>query len=302
MGSSSSNTNINPGNGKSAISPAFRDAKNSVKVATTANITLSGLQTIDGVSLVQFDEVLVKNQTDAKQNGIYIVKSGAWRLRKDFSKSKFVTMGAHTLVAQGTQAGQIWYIPDSDPLTLGVSNINFVQIVHTPAGSGEANTASNVGTGTGIFKQKTGVDLEFKSLKVSTDLTLTPSADELLLSAPNMFNVLADDTDSLAEGSSNLFNVTHTGEITGGSLLTVDPTAISNKALITAGSSMELLVNDGGALKKVVAGDFLNAFEVLSADKVGDVDGDAWIQKIGGANPLLFVNYGGTRFYVELTT
>ncbi len=49
-----------------------------VKAATTANITLSGPQTIDGVSCVAGDRVLVWKQTTATQNGIYLVASGAW--------------------------------------------------------------------------------------------------------------------------------------------------------------------------------------------------------------------------------
>ena len=47
-------------------------------VATTANVTLSGLQTIDGVALVDSDRVLVKDQTTTTQNGIYYAKAGAW--------------------------------------------------------------------------------------------------------------------------------------------------------------------------------------------------------------------------------
>ena len=50
-------------------------------------------------------------------------------------------------------------------------------------GSGEANTASNVGLGAGVFKQKTGVDLEFKSFTAGSNITITPSADEIQISA-----------------------------------------------------------------------------------------------------------------------
>lgn len=52
--------------------------KKSCRVATTANITLSGTQTIDGVAVVAGNRVLVKNQTTQSQNGIYIVAAGAW--------------------------------------------------------------------------------------------------------------------------------------------------------------------------------------------------------------------------------
>jgi len=57
--------------------------KESVRVATTANITLSGTQTIDGVSLSADDRVLVKNQSSADENGIYVVASGSWSRSSD---------------------------------------------------------------------------------------------------------------------------------------------------------------------------------------------------------------------------
>lgn len=59
------------------------DAKASARVATTANITLSGTQTIDGVSVIAGDRVLVKDQTSAAQNGIYLVAAGSWTRTTD---------------------------------------------------------------------------------------------------------------------------------------------------------------------------------------------------------------------------
>lgn len=61
----------------------------SVKVATTANITLSGTQTIDGVALSVDDLVLVKNQNTAAENGVYTVKSGAW-VEQDWSTDSVI--------------------------------------------------------------------------------------------------------------------------------------------------------------------------------------------------------------------
>ena len=59
------------------------DVKPSVRVATTANITLSGTQTIDGVAVVAGNRVLVKNQSTGANNGIYVVAAGGWTLRHD---------------------------------------------------------------------------------------------------------------------------------------------------------------------------------------------------------------------------
>jgi hypothetical protein len=61
----------------------------SVKVATTADITLSGTQTIDGVALSVDDLVLVKNQVTTADNGVYAVKSGAWE-EQDWSTDSVI--------------------------------------------------------------------------------------------------------------------------------------------------------------------------------------------------------------------
>jgi len=57
---------------------AGQKGKEEVVVATTANITLSGTQTIDGIGVIANDRVLVKDQTAPAENGIYVVASGAW--------------------------------------------------------------------------------------------------------------------------------------------------------------------------------------------------------------------------------
>jgi hypothetical protein len=66
------------------------------RVATTANITLSGFQTLDGVSLADGDSnlrVLVKNQTTASENGIYNAASSTWTRAKDFDGNSDVVRG-----------------------------------------------------------------------------------------------------------------------------------------------------------------------------------------------------------------
>src|SRR5690348_844249 len=57
--------------------------KEACRVATTANITQSGAQTIDGVSVVAGDRVLCKDQTTGSQNGIWVCAAGAWARAAD---------------------------------------------------------------------------------------------------------------------------------------------------------------------------------------------------------------------------
>jgi len=75
--------------------------KSSTKAATTANITLSGAQTIDGISIVATDRVLVKNQTTTADNGIYVAAAGAWSRSTDMDAWTEVP-GANVWVEQGT--------------------------------------------------------------------------------------------------------------------------------------------------------------------------------------------------------
>lgn len=103
------------------------DWKQSVRAGTTANITLSGIQTIDGVSLTQDDRVLVKNQTVGFQNGIYLVKIGAWQRAPDANTSAMVTPGMVVTIESGTtQAGQTWRLSNTSAITLDTTALTFV--------------------------------------------------------------------------------------------------------------------------------------------------------------------------------
>ncbi|QEU31445.1 phage tail protein (plasmid) [Pseudomonas luteola] len=105
------------------------DNKQSVRAATTVNITLSGLQTIDGIALVAGDRVLVKNQTTANGNGIYVAGSGGWLRAADADENAEVTPGLTVYVEQGTtQADTIWKLTTDAPITLGSTALSFADI------------------------------------------------------------------------------------------------------------------------------------------------------------------------------
>lgn|GEM_PF-1527705 len=119
------------------------DFKESVRVATTANITLSGIQTIDGVTLVAGDRVLVKDQTTGSQNGIYVVASGSWTRATDADTSAKVTAGMFTFVESGTVNDNNGFVlTTNNPITFGTTALVFTQF----SGAGQ------IITGVGLTK------------------------------------------------------------------------------------------------------------------------------------------------------
>lgn len=96
------------------------------KVATTANITLSGEQTIDSIAVTDGDRVLVKDQTDATENGIYSVSTGTWQRTQDFDGNRDITSGTQVYVFDGaTQTAGIWRLTTDNPITIGTSELDF---------------------------------------------------------------------------------------------------------------------------------------------------------------------------------
>lgn len=95
------------------------------KTASIANITLSGLQTIDGVVLVEGDRVLVKSQTDQTENGIYRADTGDWERDVDLDGPFDIKEGTFVFVTDGATTVGFWYVTTADPITIGTSNIVF---------------------------------------------------------------------------------------------------------------------------------------------------------------------------------
>ncbi len=96
------------------------------RAATTINTVLTGLQTIDGVSLVADDRVLVRAQTDGVENGIYLVKSTAWVRAKDFDGQRDVVGGTVVHVTEGSlSAGREYQVDGSGSKSPGTDIIAF---------------------------------------------------------------------------------------------------------------------------------------------------------------------------------
>lgn len=142
------------------------DVKASVRVATTANITLSGTQTIDGVAVVAGDRVLVKDQTTASANGIYVVAAGAWSRAADADSNAEVTAGMFTFVEEGTaNADSGWVLATNGAITLGTTALTFTRFSSAAALTAGAGLVQNgnifdvVGTANRITVAADSIDI-----------------------------------------------------------------------------------------------------------------------------------------------
>lgn len=101
------------------------DLKNSVRARSIGNITLSGLQTVDGVALASGDRVFVPEQADASKNGIYVASSGTWARASDANSSQKFNTGAMLSVEEGTLYQNTAWVLTTKNVNLGVSNLSF---------------------------------------------------------------------------------------------------------------------------------------------------------------------------------
>lgn len=238
------------------------DPKDSCKVATTANITLSNTQTIDGVSVSAGDRVLVKNQNTASENGIYRCAASTWQRANDMLAGTDAA-GSSMFIEQGSENGDKGFVCTSNKGAdvVGTNDLTFSQ--YTGVSTIEAGAAMS----------KTGdrldVEVDGSSIEVSSDA--------LRVKALGI-------TDGMLAGSisnSKLSNSTISGIALGGSLqgLTASSTGglslsgtYNGSAAVSAsinldGSSLAtgsngLKVNTGGIATLMLADDAVTSAKI----------------------------------------
>ncbi len=199
--------------------------KASVRLATTANIaSLSGLLTVDGVVTVAGDRVLVKNQTTASTNGIYVVASGAWTRATDADTSAEVPYGMYCMVESGTLANTGWTMITTGAITLGTTALTFTQY----------NGLAQIAAGAGLVKAGN---------TISADGNL--AAIEAIAATSGLLKKTADNVWTLDTNTYLTANqtITYTGDVTGSGTTSV---ALTLPNIATAGTFRSVTINAKG--------------------------------------------------------
>ena len=173
--------------------------KSPCKYATTANITLSGEQSIDGTA-TSTSRVLVKNQTTASQNGIYVTATGAWARSTDMATASTIEGGTMVYVTDGTVNGDnLFGLTTEGTVTVGTGNQAWANLT----GGGANQTLSNLTSPTSVNQDLvmqngfaiTNVDGVYFNTRITT---------------PAIPAITYDGTDIFAKGSGAEVNLTST--------------------------------------------------------------------------------------------
>ena len=163
------------------------DIKDSVRVATTANITIASDlnvgDTIDGITLADGDRVLVKDQSTASENGIYVAGSSPVR-SADANASAEVTSGMFVFVEEGTANADNGFVLTTDgTITLDTTNLTFVQF----SGAGQivaGDALSKTGNTLNVNDDNITLEVSSDNLRIK-GITATAIGDLLIGAATN---------------------------------------------------------------------------------------------------------------------
>jgi hypothetical protein len=155
------------------------DWKQSVHMASTANLTLSGLQTVDGVVGGSGSRILVKNQSTGSENGIYNMLSGSWTRASDANSNDNVNASMAVFVEEGsTNADTGWVLTTDNPIVVGTTALVFTQF--TGAGSIVAGAGlTKTGSTLDVNVDNTTIEINSDTLRIKDLGVATAKLDNL---------------------------------------------------------------------------------------------------------------------------
>ena len=200
-----------------AVSKAYVDTAQSgiavkppVRVATTGPITLSTLQTIDGISLVAGNRVLVKNQSDAKQNGIYVAATGPWTRALDTNSTINTKRGTYALVESGTQNENTSWVLTTEGtglnggIVFGTDELKF-ELFFNPGELSAGNGINKTGTTFSVVGTPNEIDVSSSGVSISDSYSGQPSITTVGTIAAGVWN---GSTISVANGGTGTTSLT----------------------------------------------------------------------------------------------
>jgi len=262
--------------------------KEPVIVATTANVTLSGEQTIDGI-LTSTDRILVKNQTLGRENGIYVTASSTWSRATDFDASDEILNGA-MWVSKGTANADQAFVCTTDlPITVGTTVLTFVQF----SGLGQITTGTNLSKSANTinFDPAGGVDMLNSNLLNVGILQLNNPANTFqyiftgaAIAADRILNL------PLLTGTDTLVTAAFAQTLTNKTLTT--PTITS---FVNATHNHQAAAGGGTLLSTAALSDTANIAYLNTANVFGDFDqtfkdNRIIIESPNGLTPITLVN------------
>jgi hypothetical protein len=157
--------------------------KQPCRVASTANVNIAtgGLIAVDGVTVVAGDRVLLKNQTTAGQNGIYVAAAGAWLRSTDANTSAGLTQATCYVESGTTQADTAWTQTTDPPITVDTTALTWVQF----SGGGTYQAGNGLTLTGNVFAVGAGSGILVSAGQTSVDTSVvTPTSRLINTTAP----------------------------------------------------------------------------------------------------------------------
>ena len=265
------------------------DVKDSCVVIATSNITLSGTQTIDGVSLSADDRVLVAGQSTASQNGIYKVVSGGSWTRTDDLAAGVDAAGAFAFIEQGSTNADTGWVCSSNKgsAVVGTNNLAFTQFSSagvTSAGDGLDRTGNvysvDLKSNGGLVIESTEIAVDLAASSITGTLAVSDGGTgETSASAARTALGLVIGTDvephsdkltelaTMAQAAANALadlSATEVGILDGATVTTAELNIVDGDTSATSttlATADRFVCNDNGTMKQVALSDLVTFLE-----------------------------------------